>query len=73
MKKISSFDDVDLVWAAMKYCEGKHHLNGDFFKSVWDFMVASGNITMKQRKAVIKFIKRHNIDIEAWSSLNEDS
>ena len=71
MKKLTSFDDVDLVWAAMKYCEGKHHLNEEFFKGVWEFLVAWGRITDKQRQAVKKFIRRNRIDVEVWGTMND--
>jgi len=71
MKK-RQYDDSELVWACLKFIEGKHHINGSFIISVWNFLVKVGTITERQRECVKRFVKKHKIDVEKWSKAGED-
>jgi hypothetical protein len=61
------FDDCDLVWACLRYCEGKHHIDPTFVNGVWEFMRARGTITDGQRSAILRFIQRERIDVGKWT------
>jgi|GEM_PF-3270407 len=66
MKNI--FEDSEIMWACVRYCEGKDQLNEEFFKGVWNYFIFRNNISDKQREAVLKFIKKEKIDVKKWSN-----
>lgn len=66
MKRLTKYDDADIVWACIRYCEGKYHLKDDFFWGLWSYLSSYSALTEKQRNVVEKFIRRERIDVEKW-------